>query len=49
MVDADLGNKRPSTITIEIWEQEFMLKGEVYIGLIPTTIPPITKENVVYF
>ena len=47
LVEMDLGHKIPTTSTIEIREQEFMLKGEVDIGLITATIPPITKVNVV--
>ena len=47
LVEADLGHKRPSTLHLEIREHEFMLKGEVDIGLRPSTINPATKLTVV--
>ena len=47
LIELDLGHKRPVTITITIWEKEFMLKGEADIGLLPGTIPPLTKVNLV--
>ena len=47
LIDVDLGNKRSSALPLEIREQELMLKGKLYIGLIPSTFPPITKVNMV--
>ena len=48
LVDVGLGHNRPATLPLAIGEKELMLNGEVDIGLIPSTIPPITKLNVVY-
>ena len=48
-VEVDLGHKSPSTIHLSIVEQELMLKVEVYIGLIPATLPPKTQVAVIYF
>ena len=47
LVDMDIGHKIPATLSLEIGEQEFMLKGDVTIGLITATITPITKVAVV--
>ena len=47
LLEVNLGHKRPATITLVIGEQWLMLKGKVDIGLIPDTIPPITKLNMV--
>ena len=44
-----IGLKRPSTIPLEIVEQELILKGEAYIGLRPATLPPITQVAMVDF
>ena len=49
LVEVDIGHKRPTTFLLVISEQDLMLKGEVYIGLIPATIHHITKVTVVYF
>ena len=47
LTDVDLCHKRPSTLSLEIRGKLLMLKGEVYIGLRPATIPPLTNVNVV--
>ena len=49
LVDVDLCNKRPANLPLGIGEHEFMLNGEVDIGLIPANIPPINKLNAVDF
>ena len=46
LIDVDIGHKRPATLPLAIGEHEFMLKGEVDIGLIPATITPIAMVNV---
>ena len=46
MVEVGLCLKRPDTIYFAAMEQEFMLMGELGIGLIPATIPPITEVDV---
>ena len=48
LIEVDICNKRTATIPLSISKQELTLKGEVDIGLIPATIPPITKVNMVY-
>ena len=48
LIEVDIGHKRPSDLTLEIGEQELMLKGEVDIGFKPATITFLTKANVVY-
>ena len=47
LVEVNIDHKIPDTLPLAIGEQELMLKGEVYIGLRPATIPPITNVNVV--
>ena len=47
LIEVDIGHKRLATIPLAIMEQEFLLKGEVDIGLISATISPLTKANVV--
>ena len=47
LIEVDLGYNIPVTTPLAIREQELMLKGEVDIGLIPSTIPPITKVTMV--
>ena len=47
LIEVDLVHKGPFYLFIVIGEHGLMLKGEVDIGLIPATIPPITKVNVV--
>ena len=47
LIEVDLGHKRPATLPLSISEQELTVKGEEYIGLIRTTIYPITKVKVV--
>ena len=47
MVEVDLGIKIPANFTIEIWEKLLVMMGEVDIGTIPDTPPPITHRNMV--
>ena len=47
LIKVDLGHKRSENVLLEIREQEFMLEGEVDIGLRLSTIDPLTKANVV--
>ena len=47
LVEVYLGHNRTDTLPLEIGELELMLKGEVDIGLRPTTLPPITNVTVV--
>ena len=47
LVEVDLGHKIPATLPLKIGEQDLMLKGELNIGLIQATIPPINKMTVV--
>ena len=49
LVKVDVGYKRPNTLPLSIVDKELMLKGELDIGLIPDTLPPITQVIVVYF
>ena len=42
-VELELGLNIPATLPLVIMEQELMLTGEVDIGLIPATLPPITQ------
>ena len=42
-IEVKLGLNRPANIPPKIMEQELMLTGEVYIGLRPATISPITQ------
>ena len=48
LVEVDIGHNRSDTLTLEIWEQDFMLKVEVDIGIRPYTLPPITPVTMVY-
>ena len=48
MVEGELGLKRPAILPLAIVEQEFMLLGEVDIGLRPATLPCASQEVVVY-
>ena len=47
LVEVYLGHKIPATLPLTNGEQYLIMKGEVYIGLIPATIPPVTKANMV--
>ena len=47
LVEVDLGQKIPIILPLSIGEHEFMLKVEVYKGIIPAIIRPITKVAVV--
>ena len=47
MGEVYIGLKIPATLPLEIMEKALMLTGEVNKGLIPATIPPITKVTVV--
>ena len=47
LVEVDIGHNLLATLPFVIGEQYFMLKVEVYIGIIPATIPPIIKLTVV--
>ena len=49
VVEVDEGQKRPATHALAIGEQELMLKGYVYIGIRPDTIPLTTKGTMVDF
>ena len=49
LVEVDLVHKRTFNLNPSIGGQELMLKGKVDTGLIPATIPPITKFIVVDF
>ena len=42
LVEVDLGHKRPVNLPLAIVEQELMLKGEIYIGIRPDNLLPIT-------
>ena len=46
LLEVGPGHKRPATLTLNIGEQELMLKVEVDICLIPDTLPPITQMTV---
>ena len=48
LVELDLGHKRQSTVPLTIREQELMLKVEVDIVNIPSTISPITNVTMLY-
>ena len=43
----DLGQKRQTTLPLAMVEHDFMLKGEMDIGLQKEAIAPLTKANVV--
>ena len=45
LIDFDISHKRPSTLTLDIMEQELMFKVEVDMGLRPATITSLTKVN----
>ena len=47
LIEVDPYHKRPSAITLTDNRQEYMFKGEMYIGLIPETNTSITEVNVV--
>ena len=49
LLEMDIRHNRASTLNLTIVEQELMLKGDLDIGLIPSTIPLITKVNVLNF
>ena len=48
LIEVDIGQNIPATLTLSIREQELILKGEVDIGLKPATITHTTKVNMVY-
>ena len=48
LVEVDLYHKKPATVPLAIREKLLMLKGDVGIGLVLATIPPISKLNMVY-
>ena len=48
MADADLGLKRPSTITLTIYNKLFIVIWEMKIGPRPATHPPINLVTMVY-
>ena len=47
MVKVELGIKRPANFPLAIADKELMLTGEVDIGLVPATLPPMTHVDVV--
>ena len=47
MVEVEIGLNIPATLTLAIVEKGLMLTGEVYIGLIPDTLTPITHMKLV--
>ena len=49
LIHVNIGHKRPATLPLSIGEHDLMLKGEVDIGLRPSTITLVTKVSVVYF
>ena len=49
LVDVDLCNKRPANLPLGIGEHEFMLNGEVDIGIRISTINSTIKATVVDF
>ena len=49
IAEGDICLKITAIITLKIVDQELMLTGEVNIGLIPATLPPITQVIVVDF
>ena len=48
MVEVDIGLNILSTCPVSVVDQELMLKGEVYIGIRTSTLPPITQVVTVY-
>ena len=48
LIKVDTGNKIPANLPFAIRGKGLVLKEDVDIGLIPDTIPPITKVNVIY-
>ena len=48
MADVDIGLKIPATFPLVIWYKPLVVMGEVGIGTIPDTLPPITKVTMVY-
>ena len=47
IAEGDICLKITAIITLKIVDQELMLTGEVNIGLIPATLPPITQVAMV--
>ena len=47
MKEVDLGLNIPATLPFKITEDVFMMMGELYIGIIPATIPPIIQLGLV--
>ena len=52
MQDTEVGMKISTNLTCSMWEKVFMALGEVYIGLVPSLIPPIIRvimaDNLVF-
>ena len=47
--EVGIGIKIPSTVTLTILYQVFMVMGEVYIGIRTSSLPPITELGVINF